>query len=36
MLRLVMSLMERLEILRRGRVLLRDTVAGLMIEGGWP
>lgn len=35
-LRLAVSLMALLELLRTGEVLLRDTVSGLMIEGGWP
>ena len=30
------SLMALLELLRTGEVLLRDTVSGLMIEGGRP
>ena len=35
-LRLAVSLMALLELLRTGEVLLRDTVSGLMIEGGRP
>ena len=35
-LRLAVSLMALLELLRTGEVLLRDTVLGLMIEGGRP